>query len=76
RFNTFIPANPTINAIMNASIRASGPWTDRLFPKGVLNRNDKTTMKTVEPIKKGDNFRAQINVFFFERINLKLFFYS
>jgi hypothetical protein len=42
---------------MNAIIRASGALTDRFFPKGVLNRNDKTTMKTVEPIKKGDNFR-------------------
>jgi len=57
---------------MNAIIRASGALTDRFFPKGVLNRNDKTTMKIVEPIKKGDNFRDQIKAFFLERINFKI----
>jgi hypothetical protein len=49
---------------MNANIRASVDLIDRIFPKGVLSRNDKTTMKTVEPIKKGDNFRDQIKAFF------------
>jgi hypothetical protein len=57
---------------MNANIRASGVLRDRFFPKGVLKRNDKTTMKTVEPINKGDNFRAQMKAFYLERINLKM----
>jgi hypothetical protein len=36
---------------MNATIRASCALIDRFFPKGVLNRNDKTAMKTEKPIK-------------------------
>ena len=43
---------------------------DKFFPKGVLNRNDKTTMKTVEPTKKGDNFSDQIKVFFYKGLIL------
>jgi hypothetical protein len=54
---------------MNAIIRASEALIHRFFPKGVLNRNDKTTMKMVEPMKNGDNFRAQVKAFSLERIN-------
>jgi len=58
--NRFIPANPKKIAIMNAIIRASNALIHRFFPNGVLNRNDKTTMKTVEPMKKGDSFKDWI----------------
>jgi len=54
---------------MNAIIRASGVLIHRFFPKGVLNKNDKTTMKALEPMKKGDNFRDQIKAFSLEGIN-------
>jgi len=39
---------------------AAGISIESFLPRGVLNRNDKTTMKTVEPMKKGDSFKDWI----------------
>ena len=69
RFNAAIPANPKKTDSIIATVKdASGPKSI-FFPRGVLNKKDKTTTKKVMPIKKGDNFSEWENVSSLESIN-------
>ena len=45
---------------------------ERVLPSGVLNRKDRTTTKSVIPIKTGDRLNDLINAFFLTRINLTI----
>ncbi len=60
------------NAKMNATSRAAHDSMASFFPKGVLNKNDRTMINTASPINAGDNFSALMKDSFLARITITI----